>query len=163
MQAERKSSTSTHIPDLDNANVGTYILMITGDTLVSLFFWYTASNTISVLWWYLRNRISYNNMKWYQGQKVRKLMQACLQEDFWPLDPPKTWVSSHFSKKNERITNVFEDCESAKHVAIWYQRGQNTFWPQHHEIPHSTRVYTKMNKVKLRLGESSWRGTPPRV
>ena len=23
-QAERKSSTSTHIPDLDNANVGTY-------------------------------------------------------------------------------------------------------------------------------------------
>ena len=24
MQAERKSSTSTHIPDLDNANVGTY-------------------------------------------------------------------------------------------------------------------------------------------
>ena len=69
---------------------------------------------------------------WYQGQKVRKLMQACLQEDFWPLDPPKTWVSSHFSKKNERITNVFEDCESAKHVAIWYQRGQNTFWPQHH-------------------------------
>ena len=59
-------------------------------------------------------------------------MQACLQEVFWTLDPPKTWVSSHFSKKNERITNVFEDCESAKHVAIWYQRGQNTFWPQHH-------------------------------
>ena len=25
-----------------------------------------------------------------------------------------------FLKKNERITNVFEDCESAKHVAIWY-------------------------------------------
>ena len=24
MQAERKSSTSTHIPDLDNANVGTF-------------------------------------------------------------------------------------------------------------------------------------------
>ena len=24
MQAERKSSTSTHIPDLDNANVGMY-------------------------------------------------------------------------------------------------------------------------------------------
>ena len=37
MQAERKSSTSTHIPDLDNANVGTYMI-ITRDTLVSLFF-----------------------------------------------------------------------------------------------------------------------------
>ena len=61
---------------------------------------------------------------WYQGQKVKKPMQACLQEDFWLLDPPKTWVSSHFSKKNERIMNVFEDCESAKHVAIWDQGGQ---------------------------------------
>ena len=59
-------------------------------------------------------------------------MQARLQEDFWPLDPQKTWVSSHFPKKNERITNVFEDCGSAKHVAIWYQRGQKIFWPQHH-------------------------------
>ena len=35
-QAERKLRTSTHIPDLDNANVGTYILTITGDTLVYL-------------------------------------------------------------------------------------------------------------------------------
>ena len=26
-----------------------------------------------------------------------------------------------------RIELSFEDCESAKHVAIWYQRGQNTF------------------------------------
>ena len=25
------------------------------------------------------------------------------------------------------LTHVFEDCESAKHVAIWYQRCQNTF------------------------------------
>lgn len=30
MQAERKSSTSTHIPDLDNANVGTDVSIITG-------------------------------------------------------------------------------------------------------------------------------------
>ena len=90
----------------------------------------------------------------YQGQKVRKPMQACLQEDFWPLDPPKTWVSSHFSKKNERITNVFEDCESAKHVAIWYQRGQNTFWPQHHMILydslHCTPAHTKINKLSIK-------------
>ena len=40
-QAERKFITSTHIPDLDNANVGTYMItffiesLITGDTLVS--------------------------------------------------------------------------------------------------------------------------------
>ena len=68
-------------------------------------------------------------MIWYQGQKVRKPMQDYLQEDFWPLDPLKTWVSSHFSKKNERITNTFEDYESAKHVAIWYQKDQNTFYP----------------------------------
>ena len=61
-------------------------------------------------------------------------MQAGLGEDFWPRDPPETWVSSHFSKKSERITNVFEYCESAKHVAIWYQRGQNTFEPQHHDL-----------------------------
>ena len=33
----------------------------------------------------------------------------------------KTWVSNHFSEKNERITNVSEDCGSAKHVAIRYQ------------------------------------------
>ena len=44
---------------------------------------------------------------WYQGQKVINPMQACLQEDFWTWDPPKTWVRSHFLKKNERITNVF--------------------------------------------------------
>ena len=29
--------------------------------------------------------------------------------------------------KTHWSTNIFEDCESAKHVAIWYQRGQNTF------------------------------------
>ena len=29
--------------------------------------------------------------------------------------------------KTHRSTNIFEDCESSKHVAIWYQRGQNTF------------------------------------
>ena len=85
-------------------------------------------------------------------------MQACLQEDFWPLDPPKTWVSSHFSKKNERITNAFEDCESAKHVAIWYQRGQKVrkpmqaclqedFCPQH-------LVWCKYQKNKLRRNEA---------
>ena len=40
-QAERKFITSTRIPDLDNANVGTYMIdyfngtLITGDTLVS--------------------------------------------------------------------------------------------------------------------------------
>ena len=28
--------------------------------------------------------------------------------------------------KKEVLENL-EDCESAKHVAIWYQRGQNTF------------------------------------
>ena len=45
-QAERKFITSTHIPDLDNANVGTYMItcfiesLITGDTLVSpVFSW----------------------------------------------------------------------------------------------------------------------------
>ena len=32
--------------------------------------------------------------------------------------------------KKEVLENL-EDCESAKHVAIWYQRGQNTFCPQH--------------------------------
>ena len=42
-QAERKFITSTHIPDLDNANVGTNMItffiesLITGDTLVSPF------------------------------------------------------------------------------------------------------------------------------
>ena len=25
--------------------------------------------------------------------------------------------------ETHRSTNIFEDCESAKHVAIWYQRG----------------------------------------
>ena len=30
--------------------------------------------------------------------------------------------------KKEVLENL-EDCESAKHVAIWYQRGQNTFCP----------------------------------
>ena len=29
--------------------------------------------------------------------------------------------------KKEVLENL-EDCESAKHVAIWYQRGQNTFY-----------------------------------
>ena len=39
MQAERKSLTSTHIPDLDNANVGTNVYEnFTGDALVSPFF-----------------------------------------------------------------------------------------------------------------------------
>ena len=45
-QAERKFITSTRIPDLDNANVGTYMItcfiesLITGDTLVSpIFSW----------------------------------------------------------------------------------------------------------------------------
>ena len=45
-QAERKFITSTRIPDLDNANVGTYMIdcfngtLITGDTLVSpVFAW----------------------------------------------------------------------------------------------------------------------------
>ena len=45
-QAERRFRTSTRIPDLDNANVGTYMitcfieLFITGDTLVSpVFSW----------------------------------------------------------------------------------------------------------------------------
>ena len=75
---------------------------------------------------------------WYQGQKVRNLTQACLQEDFWSWDLPKTWVSSHFSKKNERIANVFEDCESTKYGTIRYQRGQNTFWPQHHILREGT-------------------------
>jgi len=28
----------------------------------------------------------------YQGQKVGNPMQACLQEDFWTWDPPKTWI-----------------------------------------------------------------------
>ncbi|MBS4935901.1 MAG: hypothetical protein KH000_10845, partial [Coprococcus comes] len=59
-----------------------------------------------------------------------------------------------FSKKNERITNVFEDCESAKHVAIWYQRGQNTFCPQHHMILydglHCTPAHTKINKLSIK-------------
>ena len=65
-----------------------------------------------------------DNIEWYQGQKVRSSTQACLQENFWPWAPPKTWVSSHFSKKNERITNVFEDCGSTQCRAIRYQRGQ---------------------------------------
>ena len=30
-------------------------------------------------------------------------------------------------EKNAGSTSFFEDCESAKHVAIWYQRGKNTF------------------------------------
>ena len=30
-------------------------------------------------------------------------------------------MSNHFSEKNERITNVFEDCGDAKHIAIRYQ------------------------------------------
>ena len=29
--------------------------------------------------------------------------------------------------ETHRSTNIFEDCKNAKHVAIWYQRGQNTF------------------------------------
>ena len=33
-----------------------------------------------------------------------------------------------FRRKNERITNVFDDYWSAKHVAIWYQRGQTPFF-----------------------------------
>jgi len=33
-----------------------------------------------------------------------------------------------------RILNVFEDCGSTKCGAIRYQRGQKTFWPQHHVI-----------------------------
>ena len=37
MQAERKSSTSTHIPDLDNANVGTYKIFLKGDDWHLLF------------------------------------------------------------------------------------------------------------------------------
>lgn len=36
--------------------------------------------------------------------------------------------------ETHRSTNIFEDCESAKHVVIWYQRGQNTFEPQHHDL-----------------------------
>ena len=88
----------------------------------------------------------------YQGQKVKKPMQARLQEDFGPLAPPKTWVSSHFSKKNERITNVFEDCGSAKHVAIWYQRGQKNFWYQYHK-----KQYWDVAQAELRWGSESLR------
>ena len=66
------------------------------------------------------------------GSKGQKTDASSLARGFLISWPAKTWVSSHFSKKNERITNVFEDCGSAKHVAIWYQRSQKTFWPQHH-------------------------------
>ena len=97
--------------------------------IFSIHFTYKFDDIPEHLWYNLENLITY--LLRYQGQEVRKPMQACLQEDFWPLDAPKTWVSSHFSKKNERITNVFEDCESAKHVAIWYQIGQNTFFHSH--------------------------------
>ena len=38
-------------------------------------------------------------------------MQAMLGE-LYDLGPLKTCVSCHFSMKNERITNVFEDCGS---------------------------------------------------
>ena len=31
------------------------------------------------------------------------------------------------AEKNAGSTSFFEHCESAKHVAIWYQRGKNTF------------------------------------
>ena len=48
---------------------------------------------------------------WYQGKKVKNATQACLQEDLWPWTPPKTWVRSHFLKKNEQITNVFRIAE----------------------------------------------------
>ena len=36
----------------------------------------------------------------------------------------RPWLFKQFRRKS---LNVFEDCGSAKHVAIWYQRGQNTF------------------------------------
>ena len=47
------------------------------------------------LWYNLENLITY--LLRYQGQKVRKPMQACLQEDFWPLNPPKTFFQRKMS------------------------------------------------------------------
>ena len=44
------------------------------------------------------------------------------------MGPAKNIVSSHFFEEKERITNVFK-YESAKHVAIRYQRGKIPFDP----------------------------------
>jgi hypothetical protein len=35
--------------------------------------------------------------------------------------------SLNMARETHRSTNIFEDCENAKDVAILYQRGQNTF------------------------------------
>ena len=48
--------------------------------------------------------------------------------------------------ETHRSTNIFEDCESAKHVAIWYQRGQNILKKAWQKDYSSCRAfYTRSN------------------
>ena len=84
---------------------------------------------------------------WYQGQKVRSSTQACLQENLWPWDPPKIWVSSYFLRENEWIMNVFADCRCMQCGAIPHQRNQKLLSPtQHH--------YIKFTNAQVGQGES---------
>ena len=74
---------------------------------------------------------------WYQGQKVRKPMQACLQEDFWPLDLSKTWASSHFLKKNEWTANFLR---IARVQSTWQSGIKGV------KIPFDTNIILWINK-----------------
>ena len=75
-----------------------------------------------------------NIMTWYQGQKVKKSDASLLARGFLNLGPAKTPKSSHFSQKNERIWGVLGLREHEMRSNPWYHRGQNTFWPQHHDM-----------------------------
>ena len=48
--------------------------------------------------------------------------------------------------ETHRSTNIFEDCESAKHVAIWYQKDQNILKKAWQKDYSSCRAfYTRSN------------------
>ena len=53
-------------------------------------------------------------------------MQACCRRIF-ELGPFPKYEEAAIFVKNEWISNVFEDYESAEHEVIWYQSGQKTF------------------------------------
>ena len=61
------------------------------------------------------------------GSKGHKSDASLLAGGFLNLGPAKNMSKKPFFEEKWADYECFKDCESAKHVAIWYQRGQNTF------------------------------------